>query len=507
MKRAASLSILFLLASADVSLSQKTDSLVTYYYPSGVKSSQGYLNNKKPNGYWKNWYENGNMKSEGNRKNFVLDSTWKFYDIEGKLTTSIEYKEGKKNGRKTLYDSEGNVYSEEYFVNDVRDGDYSVYHKNGKLRQTIRFEKGVEQGISYELNNIGVVVTIIEYKNGYVVRSEKVNRIDKFRRRQGRQVEFFQNMNIETDCNYTNDKKDGYYKVFDENGNLISITKYIDDIPVTDAAETAKLDIKREYHPNAREKSIGSYKNGVPEGITRYYDENGKIIGAKLYREGVALGEGVVDGYGLRQGKWKEFYDSGELRAEGSYMNNKRIGNWKFYFKNGSLEQNGTYTDDKPEGKWTWYFPNGNIKREENYYRGFEDGESIEYNDSGKVVTKGNYIEGEKDGEWFYENGDFKEIGSYRAGSREGGWKAFYEDGKLLYEAKFTSDRFSGKYTSYWPDGKTKQTGKYVDGQKEGDWVIYKEDGLQYFVISYRNGSEVKYDGTRSDVETEVVKE
>ena len=52
----------------------------------------------KPDGYWKTYSEFGIVKSEGNRKNFQLDSAWKFYNEEGKLAFEFSYREGKKNG-------------------------------------------------------------------------------------------------------------------------------------------------------------------------------------------------------------------------------------------------------------------------------------------------------------------------------------------------------------------------------------------------------------------------
>ena len=46
---------------------QKEDSLVftTYYYEGGAKSSEGYLKNGQPEGYWKSFYHNGQIKTEG----------------------------------------------------------------------------------------------------------------------------------------------------------------------------------------------------------------------------------------------------------------------------------------------------------------------------------------------------------------------------------------------------------------------------------------------------------
>ena len=50
-----------------------------FYYENGVKSSEGYLKNGKPDGFWKTYYENGVLKTEGKRTEFLLDSIWVFY--------------------------------------------------------------------------------------------------------------------------------------------------------------------------------------------------------------------------------------------------------------------------------------------------------------------------------------------------------------------------------------------------------------------------------------------
>src|SRR5438270_12342095 len=76
-----------------------------FYYDNGYKSSEGNMVNGKPDGYWKSYYQTGVLKNEGNRKNFELDSTWKFYNEKGKITKSIEYAGGKKNGFIITYDT------------------------------------------------------------------------------------------------------------------------------------------------------------------------------------------------------------------------------------------------------------------------------------------------------------------------------------------------------------------------------------------------------------------
>lgn len=71
--------ITFLLAGQLTVWSQKE--FKVFFYSNGQKSSEGFLEQGKPNGYWKNYYETGILKSEGNRKDFQLDSTWKFFEL------------------------------------------------------------------------------------------------------------------------------------------------------------------------------------------------------------------------------------------------------------------------------------------------------------------------------------------------------------------------------------------------------------------------------------------
>ena len=38
-----------------------------------------------------------------------------------------------------------------------------------------------------------------------------------------------------------------------------------------------------------------------------------------VFSEGILLGEGIIDGAGKKQGPWKEYYETGELMASGTY--------------------------------------------------------------------------------------------------------------------------------------------------------------------------------------------
>jgi uncharacterized protein len=467
-----------------------------FYYENGKISSEGILTDGKPDGYWKTYNENGFIKSEGNRKNFKLDSLWKFYNDSGKVILEINYTEGKKNGIKTTYQEKEKIT--ETYVEDIKQGPTTYYYPDGTVRLIINFIKGREQGFAKEFSADGTVISLIEYKNGYLLHRENINRKDKNGLKQGNWKEYYSSGILKSEGTYYNDVKSGYFKDYDVNGNLTSVSKYVNGELIKDAQEVAKVDTKTDYYSTGKVKVVGSYKNNVPDGVMREYSPEGKITDSKIFKEGVVVGDGIIDAEGVRQGAWKEYYNTGELKGEGTYVNGQRIGDWKYYHQNGKIEQIGKFLkNEKPDGPWKWYFENGNLLREETFENGMEIGTMIEYNDTGVVVAKGDFVDGLEEGPWFYHYGDFTEEGSYKEGKRFGEWKGYYLEGNLLYSCSYTDDNYDGKYTTYWDNGNIKETGLYIMGQREGDWYRYNYDGTVFLITTYKNGIEIKYDGIK----------
>jgi len=492
--------LVFVLLLTRVSYAQFTtdttagNGYVVFYYPGGTKASEGLLREGKPDGYWKTYYENGQLKSEGNRKNFELDSLWKFYDDSARLSVSIEYKNGRKNGIKTTYLPDG--FIQESYVNDMKEGNTNHFYPDGKLKMFIPFMNGLEDGISKEFARDGTVITFIEYKKGFMVSRERINRKDRNGLKQGRWKFFYDNGLVKLDGVYKDDLKNGYFKEYDEKGQLLTVKKFVNDQEEKEAPELLSLSVKTDYYPSGKVKTVASYNGTVPEGVRREYDETGKIVAGYFFRKGSMTGEGIIDEEGNRDGPWKEYYEEGGLRSTGTYDKGIRIGEWKFYYPDGKVEQQGKYNKKgKADGIWTWYYPDGTLQREQSFIAGLEDGEYIENDENGKLMVKGQYVEGLEEGDWTFDFGLYRETGSYRGGMRFGKWKSFYQDGTLRFEGEFIDDNMNGKVTWYWPDGKIRETGTYLNGSRQGDWTFFSEDGTPSIVIGYQNDVEKRYDG------------
>lgn len=496
MKKIVFLFLLFPFFSFSQKDSTELGIFTVFKYGNGKISSEGYMRDGKPDNYWKTYYENGIIKSEGNRKNFELDSTWKFYSDSGKVILEINYSGGKKNGIKTTYSN--NEIVKENFVNDIKEGYTTYYYPNGKIRLAINFVKGKEQGTAREYSADSTIIALYEYKLGYMIGKEIVNRYVNDSLKQGKWVSFYNNGVMSSEGFYKLGIKDGYFKDYDRDGNLLNVSKYINGELQIDAAEVSNLDIKTEYYPTGKIKKKGTFKNNIPEGISRTYTEDGKVESSKIYKNGIVTGDGIIDDNGLKQGPWKEYHDTGELKGEGTYISGQRIGLWKYYYKDGKIEQNGVFLKNEiPDGDWVWYYDNGNKLREETYINGLRNGLMTEYSDSGTVIAKGEFVDDLEEGPWYYHEGDIIMEGSYVSGGRNGEWKYTYDNGNPCFSGSFLDDNADGKHTFYWDNGKIREEGLYIMGKREGDWYKYDNTGLLFLITTFKNGIEVKYDGVK----------
>ncbi len=499
---------LFLIFSA---MGQDTSmTLKTFLYENGTKSSEGFLRNGKPDGYWRSWYPNGKLRSEGNRKFHLLDSLWVFYDEDGDTTQIIDYLNGRKNGYTStwLYSDKsgkklGSVVSKELYLNDVKEG-LSYYYDKGVLVKTIPWKNGKKHGTGREYDKDGRVIVLLEYANDFLLHRERVNRLDDQGRKQGVWKEFYPNDQIKKEVYYLNDTLHGFVREFDKGGKVVSFTKFErgDTVNLVEGDTTSRSRIVEEYYESGQIKFRGGYYDDKPVGMHKEYSVDGKVIIGKEYsQENIMIATGPLDANDKKQGKWQYIYETGELKAEGNFKDGRRTGEWLFYYPDKKMEQRGRYSSDKPTGDWKWYFPNGKLWREEIYELGKEEGSFTEYDTSGTVILKGQYIEGEKTGQWYYHAGDHTEEGIYQDDLMEGEWIYHYINGKMYYQGKYVQGQPDGKHIWYFENGRKKEEGLYVLGSREKKWTKYDMEGFPYLIITYRNDLEYRINGAKINLQ------
>lgn len=483
------------------------DNLVRFYYPNGQVSSMGTMRDGKPDGYWSTYYVSGVIKSEGTRINYLLDSIWCFYNQAGELTSRISYKLGEKNGYSYKYNfnnpnypGQSTLISKELYVMGKKEGRSFYHYPTGELNYTVFYKDGKKQGLSREYARDSVLINVVTYRDNYMVERERVNREDEEGLKQGLFRNYYDNGKIKKEEHYLDNQLHGYYREFDGRGELVLALRYERGVIIEEIDEDIKelLDMKSTYDEQGRLIFTGGYKDGVALGIHRYFDTLGIVENAQLYNEkGEKVSEGIIDEQGRRKGAWKDFYPGGELRAEGSYLNNRKSGTWTYYYQSRRIEQKGKFERGRYHGRWMWYYPNGNTWREESYFNGREDGQFTEYDQGGNILSSGDYISGEKEGEWTYQVGDHQEKGSFVIGLREGIWYHYYPDGTLKYEGLYTQGNPDKKHKYYYPNGKMKEEQYYDFGIREKIWKKYNTEGELLMTITYKKNVEQRINGIR----------
>lgn len=500
--------IIIFLLSGVISVSAQTDTSLedgykVFRYPNGTVSSEGNIKNGKPEGYWKSYYVTGIKKSEGKRTNFLLDSIWIFYDQAGDTTEKINYLFGKKNGYYFKYRKDPlqglYLWSKELFAGDRKEGTAFIYFPDGNIQQTFTYNEGKKEGLSKEYDKNGIVITLFEYNNDFMISRERINRKDNKGTKQGEWKEFYPNGGIWKEMTYKDDMLHGYYKEYDNRGILVLTMLYDNGSIVKSRVEDEPdIEIVNKYDQGGRLIYSGPYRNQVPVGIHREYGTDGKVINGFRYNDnGLLLSEGIIDESGNLNGRWKDFYPDGKIQSEGQYADNRRTGIWRFYNPEGKVEQTGAYSNGRPDGTWKWYYSNGILLREEDYYQGNRDGSFTEYSMSGEIITQGLYSDGEKNGEWKYQSGDYIEEGKFLVGLKDGLWKAYYPDGKPRFKGNYIQGNPDGQHTFYHENGRIREEQYYRSGIRQRTWKKYDEEGMIFLTITYRDDVETSINGVK----------
>ncbi|MCK5169120.1 MAG: hypothetical protein KAQ75_04500 [Bacteroidales bacterium] len=475
-----------------------------FKYKNGNISSEGYLKENMPTGLWKSYYITGIKKSEGKWSNNKLDSIWIFYDQLGDTIEKINYYIGKKNGHHYRYyktdKNKNKILSKDLYVNGQRNDKSYFYYENGKIKKVIPYLNDKKQGVGFEYDKKGNIVTITRYRNNEIIVQENINRYSTKGDKDGVWKEFYINGNIKEEKTYLNGKLNGYFKLYNEEGKLIDAIKYNNgEVDINSNDFETEIEIKEKYDETENLNFQGSYKKSVPIGVHRYFDSKGNVTKCKTYNiTGNIVAEGIVLINGKEEGEWIYFYENNKKRATGKFNKGKKQGNWTYYYSNGCIQQTGTYTNGKLTGIWKWYYESGELLKEEFYIYGQLDGEANEYTELGNIISKGNYIEGNKEGEWIYRIGDQEYKGKYVMDFKDGVWKSYYLGKEILSsEGRFIHGNPDGKHEYFYPDGKLKEEKYYSEGRKVKSWSKYDEYGDLVLVVQYKEGKVYKINGVK----------
>lgn len=233
-------------------------------------------------------------------------------------------------------------------------------------------------------------------------------------------------------------------------------------------------------------KDTESFVDGLLEGSSDEYYEDGSLMAKKNYSKG------------LLDGKQYLYYPTGIVKNEYDYSAGKLSGVEKAFHENGKLKYEAKLVNSSYEGEIIQYHASGNVMSKSTYAASIRIGHFTDYHDiPGNVInSEGEYVKNLPIGEWkfYHENGKLKTVGSYNSdGYKNGVWKTYDKNGTLTEEETFTDGNYDA--TSKYYDDEGGLTEEYV--YKKGTLQEYKAyDGKGKKIFENKKDGKDNYDVT-----------
>ena len=421
------------------------------YYPDGVLKTEGLFENDSRQGKWKFYdrhsnisaiesydkgslidtayyfHKNGKLKSKESYQNGELNGLFLEYNIFGTLIREGLYKDGQWDKDWYLYNDEGILTSEYFYVDGENHGIQKNYGLNGKLESFREYEYGriISQNF---LDTLGNIIDQYGEYHGEVKLHDATNkyiRYDAFCKNgsnDGLCTWFGPTNNIETKGNFVNDKREGkwsyYYdngkiqkelnyingliegtvKAYSQDGILIGLTNYVND-------DIEGVDIQ--YYDNGNKEVETNFLNGEKHGKSTYYDEEGNIYMIRYYNYGIFKSYSYIGKDGKEVTPIEllpgnnlivTYYQNGVKACEHNRKNGLIEGHYIVYNSKGKMYSDEVFENGEFHGKSIYYFANGTKSQESNYKYGSLHGLDIKYYENGKTKSETNYLFGDKHG-------------------------------------------------------------------------------------------------------------
>jgi len=192
------------------------------------------------------------------------------YCLEGRATSSKDQyfiysvKNGKKDGPYVMYhELKIQIASKTYFKNGIWDGPYVMYHENGIIRLEVSYVNWEMDGYYQE-----------NYYNGQV----KEQGSYKYGKKDGPYFSYHKNGQLSSKTLFVNGEKDGLYEEYRRDGSLIA----------QELREDGNYYQNSYYHLNGILETLNTLENGKRV-LCEEYDENGELISTTRYKDGVKI--------------------------------------------------------------------------------------------------------------------------------------------------------------------------------------------------------------------------
>jgi antitoxin component YwqK of YwqJK toxin-antitoxin module/predicted esterase len=147
------------------------------------------------------------------------------------------------------------------------------------------------------------------------------------------------------------------------------------------------------------------------------------------------------------------FYENGQKRCEGNFLDGKKDGKWTYWYDNGSKEMEEEYVKGKPNKNWTYWDKDGEKLGEGEFFYG--------------TGTWRQWYKGEKK----------ERVEAFQKGDRHGRWLYWHENGRIYYQSEYKYDKPNGRWSGWNGYGNVVFDIGYLEGKPHGKWTYWNEKG------------------------------
>lgn len=185
-------------------------------------------------GKWSKNYPNGKIKYKGEFKDDKEVGTFFYYGQNGVLTQTIDYSQEGRVGHAKIFYPNGKLMSEGKYVEKKKEGVWAYYDEKGRKIREENLVNGKKEGKETNWDRKGGINITSEYKNGVKEGEEwKTYYADGYSianysdgKLNGKITHYFASKKTLYEGQYSNDKKVGEWKFFNEVGDLVKRQKW-----------------------------------------------------------------------------------------------------------------------------------------------------------------------------------------------------------------------------------------------------------------------------------------
>jgi antitoxin component YwqK of YwqJK toxin-antitoxin module len=251
----------------------------------------------------------------------------------------------------------------------------------------------------------------------------------------------------------------------------------------------------RKFNELGQLKYEGNFKDDKPSGHFIYYFPGGQKKAETDYSQNGTLARTIL------------YHEVGGIKAKGNYLKEKKDSIWNFYDEKGRVTSTEFYKENKRNGKSIIYYPSGKKFEESEWLNDVKNGLNVQFYENEKKKEEGVFKDGKYEGKVtrYHDTGEKSGFGSYLNGAQVGDW--FYYDERGIPTFKETIKKgerinfkyYNGTFDEEFPNGIPKLHITYKNAKKHGPFKEYFQQG-QYQLVPKKSE-----DGTTEDVERVLV--